>query len=103
MQKSKWRTRALLAIFLGLFVWWGCQYWSSYVLFSGGCSDEPPEWFDSLVTLARDQGYPGFQLSVIDENGSRVDCAAGQSLQGLRFQRMQPEFPIFYEIGRAHV
>lgn len=41
------------------------------------CSAAEPEWFEALVDLSRELGWPGFQLSYVDPRGDRVDCASG--------------------------
>lgn len=63
-----------LAVLLGV--------WRSGVLLRGlprpvACSAEEPQWLKQLVDLSRDLDWPGFQLSYVDPQGSRVDCAIG--------------------------
>lgn len=41
------------------------------------CDGEKPGWFEDLVEKAKKQGLPGFQLSLSNAEGGRVDCAVG--------------------------
>lgn len=76
--------------------WWGVQHWHGYILWPGQCNDDVPERFAELVTLARQQGYPGFQLSLQAQDGSRLDCAAGQAGPGISLKPMQLDYRIRY-------
>ena len=60
----KVRIAILLIVLTALSGWWGAQYWHGYIFWKGSCDGEKPEWFNELVTLARQQGHPGFQLSL---------------------------------------
>ena len=92
----KVRIAILLGMLIALSGWWGAQYWHGYIFWKGSCDGEKPEWFNELVTLARQQGYPGFQLSLQAKDGSRLNCAAGQVGPGLNLKAMQASDRIRY-------
>lgn len=85
----KVRIAILLIVLAALSGWWGAQHWHGYIFWQGSCDGEKPEWFNELVTLARQQGYPGFQLSLQAKDGSRLNCAAGQVGPGLNLKSMK--------------
>lgn len=41
------------------------------------CSAEEPKWLEQLLELSKDLHWPGFQVSYVDSQGARVDCAVG--------------------------
>lgn len=92
----KVRIAILLIVLTALSGRWGAQYWHGYIFWKGSCDGEKPEWFNELVTLARQQGYPGFQLSLQAKDGSRLNCAAGQVGPGLNLKAMQASDRIRY-------
>lgn len=96
MPRVKRRTPWLLAILLIVSGGWGAQHWHSYILWPGQCNGDTPPWFAQLITLARQQGYPGFQLSLQLPDGSRLDCTAGQTGPGLIHKPMQTEHRMRY-------
>lgn len=96
MPASKKRTRWLLVVLLLLSGWWGVQHWHGYILWPGQCDGSKPEWFPKLVMLARQHGYPGFQLSLQQSDGQRLNCTAGQAAPGINFKPMQPGHRLRY-------
>lgn len=85
----KVRIAILLGMLIALSGWWGSQHWHGYIFWQGSCDGEKPQWFNELVTLAREQGYPGFQLSLQAKDGSRLSCTAGQVGPRLNLKAMQ--------------
>ncbi|TFI08061.1 class A beta-lactamase-related serine hydrolase, partial [Thiopseudomonas sp. 4R-3cl] len=86
----------LLVVLIVLSGWWGTQHWHGYIFWQGSCNGDKPEWFNKLVTLAREQGYPGFQLSLQAKDGSRLNCSAGQVGPGLNLKAIQTNHRIRY-------
>jgi len=41
------------------------------------CNGAQPAWLPKLVQEAKSLGFPGFQLSLVEAGGQRVDCAVG--------------------------
>lgn len=92
----KVRIAILLVVLIVLSGWLSAQHWHGYIFWQGSCDGEKPEWFNELVILAREQGYPGFQLSLQAKDGSRLNCAAGQVGPGLNLNAMQTSDRIRY-------
>lgn len=92
----KIRSAILLIVLTALSGWWGTQHWHGYIFWQGSCNGEKPEWFNKLVTLARQHGYTGFQLSWQAKDGNRLDCVAGQVGPGLNLKAMQTNDRIRY-------
>lgn len=96
MHANKKRTKWLLVVLLLLSGWWGVQRRHGYILWPGQCDGSKPEWFPELVMLARQHGYPGFQLSLQQSDGQKLHCAAGQAAPGINLNPMQLEHRLRY-------
>lgn len=92
----KVRINTLLIVLIALSGWWSAQYWHGYILWPGQCNSGKPAWFTELVELSRQLGYPGFQLSVQEVDGSKFDCVAGQASQGFSFTPMTADHRMRY-------
>lgn len=64
----------LLGLLLGLWLARPLVAWMPWPI---QCEGERPRWLPELVREAKALGFPGFQLSLGETDGQRVDCAAG--------------------------
>lgn len=77
--KTRFRLVLLLALLFAAVTLYLSSLPSAVLPWLAKCGKESPAWLDTLVEEIKALGYPGFQLSVADENGQRMDCAAGWS------------------------
>ncbi len=77
--KTRFRPVLLLALLFAVATLYFSSLPSAALPWFTKCDKESPAWLDTLVEEIKVLGYPGFQLSVADVNGQRMDCAAGWS------------------------
>lgn len=51
--------------------------WLPRIYYPSACNQNTPEWFPSIISLARELDYPGFQIAHQTSKGDLVLCSAG--------------------------